>query len=246
MSRSNLAAPRFLAGMACLVFAATTMAQNTVVVTRTYDNPEQGVGAEYRKDITAANKALLDDHDPGRAIALLAPVLRYCDEQQQRQDRVAISVADANEYRHYMSSHANGIPVEWIDQACPDGYKAAAFMHVENKEYDAALPLLEKAIAMAPYWPDDLTERGFVLNQQHKSQEALSSYRQALALTETFGAGKQMKAVALRGIGYSLVELGDLAGAREAYERSLEFDAGNKTAMDELDYIRQQEAKTKP
>jgi hypothetical protein len=41
---------------------------------------------------------------------------------------------------------------------------------------------LEKAIAMAPYWPDGLVEQGFVLNQEHRYQEALASYRKALAL----------------------------------------------------------------
>lgn len=245
MPRFNLTFLRCLGGMACVVFAATALAQRSVVVTRTYGSAEQGLGAEYRKDIAAATKAMLDDHDPERAAALLAPVLRYCDQQQQRPGRVAISVADADEYEHYLAGHGDGVPVEWIDQACPDGYKTAAFVHVEKMEYDEALPLLEKAIAMAPYWPDGLTERGFVLNQQHKPQVALASYRQALALIETFGSGKQMKAVAMRGIGYSLVELGDLAGARQAYERSLEVDPGNKTALNELDYIHQQEAKTK-
>ena len=232
-------------GIACMLFATVAPAQRNVVVTRTYDNPDQGVGAEYRKDITAANKALLDDHDLERAAGLLAPVTRYCD-QLQRPGRVAVSVASAAEYDRYMADHGDGIPVEWIDQACPDGYKAAAFLQVERKQYDAALPLLEKAIAMAPYWPDGLVEQGFVLNQEHHSREALASYRKALALAESFEAGRQMKAMALRGIGYSLVELGDLAGARQAYQQSLEAEPGNETALNELDYIEQREAKAQP
>jgi Flp pilus assembly protein TadD len=67
-----------------------------------------------------------------------------------------------------------------------------------------------------------------------------------LALAESFEAGEQMKAMALRGIGYSLVELGDLAGARQAYEQSLEAEPGNETARNELDYIAQREAKAQP
>jgi Tetratricopeptide repeat. len=245
MQSSNMARVRHLAGIFLTAFATGAFAQADVVVTRTYSNPGQGVGVEYRKDVALANKAMADDHDLERAAALLAPVMRYCD-QQQRPGRVGISVANAVEYERYMADHDGGVPVEWIDMACPDSYKTAAFLHVEKKEYDAALPLLEKAIAMAPYWPNGLAELGFVLNQQHKPQEALASYRKSLSLAETFESGKQMKAVALRGIGYSLIELGDLAGARKIYEQSLEVDPGNKTALNELDYIRQRQAKAQP
>jgi tetratricopeptide (TPR) repeat protein len=241
----NMVSVRYLAGIVLTLFSTGAFAQAEVVVTRTYSNPGQGVGVEYRRDVAAANKAMADDHDLERAAALLAPVMRYCD-QQQRPGRVAISVASVAEYERYMAEHGNGVPVEWIDMVCPDSYKTAAFLHVEKKEYDAALPLLEKAIAMAPYWPNGLAELGFVLNQQHKPQEALMSYRKSLSLAETFDSGKPMKALALRGIGYSLIELGDLAGARKTYEQSLEIDPGNKTALNELDYIRQQEAKAQP
>ena len=46
-----------------------------------------------------------------------------------------------------------------------------------------------------------------------------------------------MVGVALRGIGYSMIEFGDFAGARAAYERSLEVEPGNQIALKELEYI---------
>jgi len=59
-----------------------------------------------------------------------------------------------------------------------------------------------------------------------------------LALAEAdAGRYADMVGVALRGIGYSMIELGDFAGARAAYERSLEVEPGNQIALKELEYI---------
>lgn len=221
--------------------AAGAAAQVKTVVTDMPSSEDAGIGVEHRKEVSDAYAAISREHDLARGGALLAPVLAYCDEQQ-RPGRIAVSVANAAEYKRFIAEHGDGTPVEWIDHACPSAYKAEAFRQVELGDHEAALPWLDKAIAMAPYWPDALAERGFVLNQRGRSTEALESYRKALALAEaapqTYEASR---AVALRGIGYTLVELGDLAGARASYEKSLEVDPGNRTALDELDYITQKE-----
>jgi tetratricopeptide (TPR) repeat protein len=232
---SRCAALLAIAGLA--VVPAIAAAQGKPVVTDIVSTQEAGIGVEYRKAVADAYAAINREHDLVRGGTLLAPVLAYCDEQQ-RPDRIAVSVSDAAEYKRFLVEHGDGTPVEWIDYACPAAYKAEAFRQVELGDYEAALPWLDKAVAIAPYWPDALSERGFVLNQRGKAAEALESYRKALALAEaaaqSYGSSR---AIALRGIGYSLVELGDLAGARAAYERSLEVDPGNKTALKELDYI---------
>lgn len=227
-----------LLAIACMAgVPAIAAAQGKPVVTNIASTQDAGIGVEYRKAVADAYAAISREHDLARGGAVLAPVLAYCDEQQ-RPNRIAVSVSDAAEYERFLAEHGNGTPVEWIDYACPSAYKAEAFRQVELGDYEAALPWLDKAIAIAPYWPDALSERGFVLNQRGRAPEGLESYRKALALAEAAaGNYADSRAIALRGIGYSLVELGDLAGARNAYERSLEIDPGNKTALEELDYI---------
>ena len=106
-----------------------------------------------------------------------------------------------------------------------------------------ALPYLDQATAMAPYWAEALVERGFVLNRLRRPREGLDSYRKALELTESFKSVDRVKAMALRGIGYSLIELGDMEAAKASYEQSLEIEPDNKTANNELEYIRQQAEK---
>ncbi|MDQ2702360.1 MAG: tetratricopeptide repeat protein [Pseudomonadota bacterium] len=219
--------------------SATAAAQETVI-TRIDGYAQDGIGHQYRKDVDAANRAMLNGQNLEGAAELLAPVLRYCDQQRQEPGRIAISVASAAEYEHYIAGHGNGVPVDWIDMACPMAYKAMAFMHGERKAYDVALPYLDTAIAMAPYWPEALIERGFVLNQLGRTLEGLASYRGALELTESFKSVSRLRAMALRGTGYSLIELGDFEGAQTVYEKSLEIEPDNKTATGELEYIRKQ------
>jgi tetratricopeptide (TPR) repeat protein len=228
--------------LACVLFPATAMAQQEILVTKLTGSFEHGVGAEYRSNVAAANAAVINDKDLERATTALAPALRYCD-QQQIPGRIAVSVANAEEYDHFMADHHDGMPVEWIDQACPAAYKAAAFIDVERKDFNAAIAMLAKAVAMAPYSPEPLTEQGFALNQMGRHDEALANYRKALDLSNAFEAARYAKALSLRGIGFTLVELTDLAAAREAYEQSLQAEPGNAIALQELDYIRQREAK---
>ena len=54
-----------------------------------------------------------------------------------------------------------------------------------------------------------------------------------------------MRPTALRGIGYSLIELGELEAARQAFEKSLKMEPNNRLALDELEYIRKLQQKNK-
>ena len=124
----------------------------------------------------------------------------------------------------------------------PAGKPKAVPIWLVSNGFHTSIAMLAKAIAMAPYSPEPLTEQGFALNQMGRHDEALVNYRKALDLSNAFGAARYAKALSLRGIGFTLVELNHLAAAREAYEQSLQVEPGNAIALQELDYIRQREA----
>jgi len=197
------------------------------------------IGSQYRDAIAQSARHLRSDQ-PAEAIAVLGPVLAYCDSQQQRQNLRFVSVSSQAQYERYLASRgADTTPVEWLDMACTRAYFGVGYALVEQRRFAEALPYLDKAAALAPYFPDAVNERGGALNQLHRHEEALASYRQVLALAEAEPSAAYMVPLAWRGIGYALIEQQDWDGARQAYEYSLTLDPDNPTALSELTYIRQ-------
>lgn len=235
--------PRIALG--CLVLAAWPACAQVQIRTTAVErvpSQKQVLGAQHRETVARAVRATKRG-EAKEALAMLRPVLAYCDALPGP-GHVLVSVATVAEYEAYVAAHGRGDPVDWVDMACPEAYQIQAFMAVEEKRFEDALALLEKTIRLAPYWSEPLTEHGFVLNQMGRPADGLASYRAALALSRQHAGNTLAIALALRGIGYSQVELGDLAGAEQSYKESLEVEPGNTLAQSELDYIRQQREKT--
>ncbi|BCT92824.1 hypothetical protein LYSHEL_18480 [Lysobacter helvus] len=224
-------------GMAC--------AQKEVLVTPGRTSIyKAGIGAQYRPDFNTAMRALQDDHDAAKALALLAPIGEFC-EALQRPGMRSIAVAEEAEYDRYLAEHP-GTPVDLVDMTCPMAFHAQAFALIELKRESAeVLRALDRAIAIAPYWAEPHNERGFLLAQAGRRDEALASYRQAIALAEA-SRSKEGAAVAYRGLGYTLVEMQQWQAAREAYDKSLAIEPGNRIALDELAFIEKNAPQAKP
>ena len=68
-------------------------------------------------------------------------------------------------------------------------------------------------------------------------REALGAYRHGLGLAREFESSRREEAVALRGIGFALIELGRLDEAEAVFLESLEADPDNEAALNELRHI---------
>jgi tetratricopeptide (TPR) repeat protein len=198
-------------------------------------------GSQFRGNLKQAVDKL-EAGDARAAEALLAPIRRFCDAQQRPGQRV-VSVANPREYAQAVAARKGGQAAAWIDITCPAAYSLTGYAHAGAKRYDEALRWLDRASAIAPYFADSRNERAYVLGQTGKLREALAGYKAVIALADAQPSARYIKPVALRGTGYVLVELGDLAGARQAYEASLTLDPGSRVAKDELDYIAKQQGK---
>lgn len=244
MNRSHLFA--LLVACALCASGSPASAQRQTVATKFDRNPTpaQVLGSQHRQNVDQALRAA-GSGNLTRALELLQPVVAFCDGLLDS-GRLLVSAADPAQYQAYVAEAGNGEPVDWVDMACPEAYKTHAFVDVENKDVGAAFAYLDKAIRLAPYWSEPLAERGYLLNQVGKPAEGLASYRAALALAEKDQTNRATRALALRGIGYSQVELGDLEAAEQAYQQSLQIDPDSRIAKDELEYISQQRAKAPP
>lgn len=217
------------------------------VATELQGAAEKYPGSEFRASVNQAT-AYSQQGKPAVAWNTLQPALLYCDEKQSAGSEQVYSVADASEEAEYRIAASPGTKLVFVDWACPMAYKSAAFLAVQSKETERALALLDRAQALAPHWAEPLAERAYLIGHLGDRPAALALYRKALLLAEKYRSSAHAKALILRGIGFSLTEMGDLDGASQAYRDSLLVEPGSKLAKDELDYIEglREEAKRKP
>lgn len=202
---------------------------------------EEGIGADQRPAIVRAQD-LMTSGKADEAEQALRQVIEAIERQIGKDTRTRVCVANKEEFNRFASDHGGSGKVVWVDWAYREAIQAQAYIAGARGELDKALGLLERVEALSPFNPGAFVERGYVLKRLGRSQEALESYRRAYALSQGFESARASAPAALRGIGFALTELGDLKGARKAYEDSLKLDPGNETALHELDYIRSLEA----
>lgn len=236
-----MSAKSAVALIVCLAASPSAWAQVETVRTTLARTSIEQLGSQYRADVARAHDvAMQGDWDAARK--LLRSVVDYCD-RLSRPDLDVVSVANPAEYQTFVGASAKGSPVEWVDSACPSAYKNMAFLDIEQKDTASAQVFLDKAVAISPYWAEPHAERGYLLNQLGRPQEGLASYQRALELVERFPSNVYARALVLRGLGYTHIELGDLDQAETAYRQSLQVEPDNALAMKELDYIAKQRAK---
>ncbi len=228
-----------LATLLCTLLAATSGSSHAVDLVQTRLNhaaAQAGIGHEYRASVEQASRQLLDGKID-QALPALRQAMAYCDAQLARDNLHFVSVTDDAQYADYVAAHQDGIPVEWLDDACPSAYYMFGFALVARQRFSQALPYLDKAIAVAPFDPEPRNERALVLNQLGRLDDGIAGYRSVLALAEHYPATAYAAPIAWRGIGWALVERKDWEGARAAYKAALELEPDNALAARELDYI---------
>lgn len=201
-----------------------------------------GIGAEQRPRIQQAQE-LLEANRAADAEKILLEVISAIETKLGADDRIRVSVASREEFDRFAAGHGGADKVKWVDWAYREAFQLRAYIAAGGGDMERALTLLGRVEALGPYEAAPLVEKGFVLNKLGRPKEALDSYRRAYDLTQRFESARPLAPASLRGIGFSLIELGDLNAARKAFEDSLELEPGNPNALAELEYIRSLETK---
>lgn len=145
------------------------------------------------------------------------------------------SFQDSADYEDFKKT-AN-MPFEWVDWGYANCLQAQAFIRVEKQDYAGAVALLENLAKLAPYSANAREEMAAALNRLGRFEEALASYKTSYQLAERHGSQKPFRGIALRGMGFALIELNRLDEAEQAYRQDLEIEPMNKLALGELAYI---------
>jgi hypothetical protein len=104
------------------------------------------------------------------------------------------------------------------------------FCAIEAQDWPRASSWLQRAVSMSPASPNPRLELSMAVMMMGKRREALAIADDIRAWSDDGCA----VAAAWRRRGYILIDLGDLAGARDAYERSLVLEPGSAIARQEL------------
>ncbi len=197
---------------------------------------EAGPGADYCVDFDLVHQDLSN----GRwqdAQASLNYMLSQFSRFETPGMRV-LSFASQAEYEMYLETANDSdsiVPVDWCYREL---FQLKAFIHAAQENFEAALGLLSRSAEVGPTAAGPYVERGYIFNRLGRFTDARDSYEIALALVSRYPSSRPHEPMALRGLGFALIELGDLEGAEAAFRRSLDVDPNNDLAKSELKYIR--------
>ncbi|WP_417396852.1 tetratricopeptide repeat protein [Gimesia chilikensis] len=151
---------------------------------------------------------------------------------------VAIKFWSMNEFMQYVSwmqDHGTERAVKWIGNAYPRAYYYLGFLCVKQQQYAQAIEYLDKGRSLEPENPKFLFEKAQALIHLGNKEGALALYDQVV---ETGPHVSQAElAMARRGRGFVLIEMGKLDDAEAAFHASLELDPESEIALSELKYI---------
>lgn len=200
-------------------------------------------GAQHREDVRRARK-LVHSGVLEEAETLVEKTLNAFYSDMEKAGKLYVSVANKKELAAFKKEHPNAEAV-WLDYAFGEALHLHSYIAVERRNFQEALRRSEKEMEFRPYAADTWTERGIILNHLHRPKEALKAYQRARQVAERFASNSDQRAVVLRGIGFTQVELGNLEAARAAIEASLELAPENKLGLRELEYIKRRQKRQK-
>lgn len=229
---------RYLAALA-LIAASPAWAQST--------QPAQEASEQATRETKLGNAvAAIHAGKAAEAIAMLEPLLAEYDKLYAGEKRKIYCAHDQRQALFYMAQAAAAKREAMaIDPGWCIALWARGFALIDLQQVDAAVPFLERAVALSPSHAHYLSELGYAYQTQKKWQLSYDLYSRAAAGAE-FEQGDQRKKSLRRawfGMGYDLVELGRLDEAEKLFEQCLELFPDDAKVKSELQYIREQRAK---
>lgn len=154
-------------------------------------------------------------------------------------DRLFIKFWDQDEFIQYVT----GLPdqqkkeknIVWILSAYPRAYYQLACIDVEEEKHESALAYLEASLKLEPDQPLCFCEMAVIYAAMGQHELSINFYDKALQARPHITA--RTRAMALRGKGVQLIELGKLDLAEMCLKESLQYESSSKFALNELMYI---------
>ena len=125
--------------------------------------------------------------------------------------------------------------IVWMKPSYSRAHYLLAYIALESSDVETASQHIDEGLRLEPGHPTLLAEKALILLNRQRPAAALAFYQQA-ATSHPCVLNNQ-KALALRGQGVSLVQLGRFEEAEKPLIKSLEIEPDNAVAQRELAYI---------
>jgi len=179
------------------------------------------------------------------------PVINHCNNKYRNSKTKNYSSRGTTESVYYMlmaAADEDKRGAKIIPYFCAKALYLKGFAKINLKQVESAKIWLEKALELSPVNSSFLSELGFILHAQKNWKQALNVYYKAEEYSKVY-TPKEIRHIeltrAMRGIGFSLVELGELDKAEEKYRQCLEIIPNDKKSLIEIEYIRKLRLKLK-
>jgi tetratricopeptide (TPR) repeat protein len=189
-----------------------------------------------------AGMAAIREKNPGRAVELMRPVLADFERQYAGERRQIFCAVTPEQSSAYLADAAKTkrevvtIEAGWCRAQYVTGYAL-----IDLERLPEALITFQRLVAFAPQNSRYLNELGYIFMKQKKWKESLDAYRRSeVAADLSPDRATEERCLALKGIGYDLVELGDLNAAEAAYRKCLNINPQDTDSSRELEYIQEQ------
>ena len=207
-------------------------------------NPEQSKQAESADaEKVDAARDLIARGEFGEAERLLLEVIAdtpagYANSTEDAEGQ-SIKFWDQASFVHYVlwekSQGRAKKAISAVGNAYPRAFYHMGFLCVKRKQFGRAIEYLDEGQRLEPTNPKFIMEKCEALVCSGRKEEALALYAQVREIGP-YVSGHDL-AVAIRGQGFVLIEMGRLDDAEKAFKRSLDIEPKNGVALNKLQYI---------
>src|SRR4051812_5806105 len=173
-------------------------------------------------------------------LSVIANTPRVYANSLETAEGLSIKFWGQQEFIHHVTWHERdprGTPQStvWLKNAYPRAYYYLGFLCVKRKQFARAIDFLDKGRALEPTNPKFKLETAQALLSSGRLAEARALYEEVTEIGPCTSA--RDLAMARRGHGFVLIEMGRLDEAELAFKASLEIEPQNRLALHELGYI---------
>ncbi|WP_216063323.1 tetratricopeptide repeat protein [Saccharophagus degradans] len=176
-----------------------------------------------------------------KAARELEAALAICDQKYAAAENAVYSARSSTEALAYLVIAAAKDESAEVDNTdCSDSLYLMGYVSLDFGQIDEAEAYLKRAVKMAPSNAMYLSELGHVYHLRRDWDTALKIFTQAEEAAKGFSpeavkTNEQLRAK--RGVGYTLIELGELDKAEAKFNECLAIDKNDAGSIRELKYI---------